>query len=137
MTTETNDTPVEAWVEEYLTLRTQIKELEDAHAKVIEALAVRKQTVEDNILGVCAKLGLDGLKTVAGTVTRSVRTRFWTQNWPKLYETIAVHNAPFLLEQRIHAGNMKQFLEDNPAAQPEGLQTDSRYAITVRKPTNK
>jgi hypothetical protein len=131
---ELPETPVETWVEEYLSLRNQIKEAEDAHAKAIEALVERKQAAEDNILGVCAKLGLDGLKTAAGTVTRSVRTRFWTQNWPKLYETIKAFNAPFLLEQRIHAGNMKEFLENNPEALPEGLQTDSRYAITVRKP---
>ena len=129
--------PVEAWVEEYLSLRNEISELEAAHAKVIEALKEKKQAVEDNILGVCSSLGLDGLKTAAGTVTRSMRTRFWTQNWPKLYETIAVHKAPFLLEQRIHAGNMKTFLEEHPEAMPEGLQVDSRYAITVRKPSAK
>ena len=129
--------PVEAWVKEYLVLRNEISEREAAHTKVIEALKEKKDAIEHNILGVCAELGLDGLKTAAGTVTRNMRTRFWTQNWPKLYDTIAVHNAPFLLEQRIHAGNMKQFLEEHPEAMPEGLQIDSKLTITVRKPSQK
>jgi len=131
------EVPVEAWVDEYLDLRNRIKEAEEAHEKVIGALKERQQEVETNILGVCNKLGLNGLKTDAGTVTRTTKTRFWTQNWPKFYQCIKEHEAPFLLEQRIHAGNMRQFLEDHPEAMPEGLQTDSRYAITVRKPSIK
>lgn len=134
---ETADTPVEAWVEEYLSVRDQIKTAEDAHAKVIATLSERKDTLQDNILRVCNQLGLDGLKTASGTVTRTTKTRFWTQDWNELYRVIAAFNAPFLLEQRIHAGNMKQFLEEHPEATPGGLQTDSRYAITVRKPSNK
>ena len=127
-------TPVEAWVEEYLKLRNEISAAEEAHTKVIEGMKTRQDEVKNHILGVCNNLGLDGLKTAAGTVTRTTKTRFWTQNWPKLYETIKRFEAPFLLEQRIHAGNMKTFLEENPTAMPEGLQVDSRYDITVRKP---
>jgi hypothetical protein len=32
---------------------------------------------------------------------------------------------------------MKQFLEENPGVVPPGLNSDSEYAITVRKPTSK
>jgi hypothetical protein len=42
-----------------------------------------------------------------------------------------------LLEQRIHNGNMRNYLEDNPDVLPVGLNADTKYAITVRKPTGK
>jgi hypothetical protein len=54
-----------------------------------------------------------------------------------MYAFIAEHSAPHLLEKRIHNGNMKEFLADNPDVTPEGLQAKNRYAISVRKPTKK
>ena len=50
---------------------------------------------------------------------------------------IKEQDAPYLLEQRIHNGNMRQFLEDNPETLPIGLNADTKYVISVRKPTNK
>jgi hypothetical protein len=53
-----------------------------------------------------------------------------------MYQFINDNAAPFLLEQRIHNGNMKQFLQENPEAYPAGLQADNKYTIQVRRPTN-
>jgi hypothetical protein len=50
-----------------------------------------------------------------------------------MYDFIKEHDAPQLLEQRLHQGNLKTFLEENPEQLPPGLNADSRYAITVRK----
>jgi hypothetical protein len=72
-----------------------------------------------------------------GTVTRRTVTRYWTNDWESMYQFIKEQDAPFLLEQRIHNGNMRQFLEENPDTLPMGLNADTKYAITVRKPTNK
>jgi hypothetical protein len=38
-----------------------------------------------------------------------------------------------LLERRIHQGNIKSFLEENPDEHPAGLNIDRSYTITVRK----
>jgi hypothetical protein len=54
-----------------------------------------------------------------------------------MYSFIEKHNAPFLLEKRLHNGNVKQFLEENPDALPVGLQVDNKYVVHVRKPTEK
>jgi hypothetical protein len=43
------------------------------------------------------------------------------------------HNAPDLLEKRIHQANMKQFLEENPEILPAGLNVDSEYTLMVRR----
>jgi hypothetical protein len=50
-----------------------------------------------------------------------------------MYSFIRTHDAPDLLERRIHQGNMKAFLDANPEVLPEGLNVDSRYSITVRR----
>ena len=52
-----------------------------------------------------------------------------------MYEFIKDHNALELLEQRVSQGNMKKFLQDNPQELPAGLNVDSKYSITVRRPT--
>jgi len=54
-----------------------------------------------------------------------------------MYKFIAENDVPFILEKRIHNGNMKQFLEENPDALPIGLQVDNKYVIQVRKPSEK
>jgi hypothetical protein len=45
------------------------------------------------------------------------------------------HDAIDLLEKRIAQGNMSKFLEENPGLLPPGLNSNTEYAISVRKPT--
>jgi len=40
-----------------------------------------------------------------------------------------------LLEKRIAQGNMAKFLEENPGLLPPGLNSNTEYGISVRKPT--
>jgi hypothetical protein len=80
---------------------------------------------------------MDSIRTAAGTVTRTTLTRYWTNDWGSMYEFIRENEAMHLLEQRIHNGNMKQFLSENPDDLPVGLQADSKYVVRVRKPTAK
>ena len=44
------------------------------------------------------------------------------------------HDAFDLVEQRIHQGNIKKFLEENPTIQPRNLNVESKHSITVRRP---
>jgi hypothetical protein len=77
------------------------------------------------------------VKTPSGTISRRVQTRYWTTDWEQMNNFIVEHQAVHLLEKRIHNGNMKQFLEDNPDVLPIGLQIDNKYIIQVRKPNDK
>lgn len=131
------DIPADKLVAVYRRIRTAIEEREAEHAKEIEVLKEKLEMVSDKLLKICNDQNLDSLRTAEGTVTRRVRSRYWTTDWSSMYNFIKDNDAPFLLEQRIHNGNMKQFLEENPDQHPAGLQIDSKYAITVRKPTNK
>ena len=133
-----NDTmPADKLVRVYRKIRDAINEKEEAHKTEIAELKEQLDTVGAKLLEICNTQNMDSLRTPEGTATRRAVTRYWTNDWESMYGFIKEHDAPFLLEQRIHNGNMKQFLEENPETLPIGLNADTKYVISVRKPTNK
>lgn len=128
---------VDTMVDIYRRIRAAIDEAEDAHKTKIAELKEQLEVVAAKLLQACNEANADSIKTPAGTVSRRVQSRFWTTDWESMYRFIKDNDAPFLLEQRIHNGNMKQFLEENPDAMPAGLQVDRKYVVQVRKPTNR
>jgi len=131
------DKSVEDMVAAYRKIRDAISEKEEAHKADVSGLREQLDVVSDALLGICNSLQADSLRTAAGTVSRRVTTRYWTTDWERMYEFIRENDVPFLLEQRIHNGNMKQFLDDNPEMLPVGLQADRKFVVQVRKPTAK
>lgn len=134
---ELSDVPADKLVAIYRKIRGVIDEKEAAHKDEIGELKSQLDLVSGEILRICNEQNLDSLRTPMGTVTRRTVTRYWTNDWESMYRFIKEQDAPYLLEQRIHNGNMRQFLEENPDTLPMGLNADTKYAITVRKPTNK
>lgn len=120
-------------VKAYIKIRTArdelTKEFDAKKAKLTEDLTA----VETALLEVCKETGQEGGKTAFGTFTRTTKERYWTNDWDNFYKVVNEHQAPQLLEQRIHQGNFKTFLKDNPDALPPGVNVDRRYAITVRR----
>jgi predicted secreted Zn-dependent protease len=121
----------------YRKIRDAINEKEEAHKEAITGLRAQQELLSAALLDLCNEQNLDSIRTPAGTVTRTVSTRYWTNDWESTYEFIKEHDAMYLLEQRIHNGNMRQFLDDNPDELPVGLQADTKYVVRVRKPTAK
>ena len=129
--------PINDLVSAYRKLRAAIAEAEEAHEAKVASLKEKLDLVSGELLNFCNEQNLDSVKTPAGTVSRRVQTRYWTTDWDQMYKFIAENDVPFILEKRIHNGNMKQFLEENPDALPIGLQVDNKYVIQVRKPSEK
>lgn len=132
-----SELPINDLVAVYRKLRTAIAEAEEEHETKVKGLREQLDTVSAELLHFCNEQNLDSVKTPAGTVSRRVQTRYWTTDWEKMNEFIVEHEAVHLLEKRIHNGNMKQFLEENPDVLPIGLQVDNKYVIQVRKPSEK
>jgi hypothetical protein len=128
---------VEELARVYLKLRTAIYDLKEQQRDALQVLEEQMNAVSAVLLTACNALNADSIKTASGTVSRRVTSRYWTSDWGSMYEFIKEHDAPFLLEQRIHNGNMKDFLEDHPDVLPIGLQADRKFVIQVRKPTSK
>jgi hypothetical protein len=137
MDTPDLDMPLDELVRVYRKIREAIEVRDEQYKVEIGALKEQLDAVGNALLESCNRQNADSIKTPHGTISRRVSQRYWTTDWETLYRFIRENDAPFLLEQRIHNGNMKQFLDENPEAFPAGLQCDRKYAITVRKPTSK
>ena len=124
---------VEEMVLAYRKIRDAIRDKEEQHKEELADLKEQLDVVAGALLDICNNLDVDSLRTEAGTVSRRVNTRYWTSDWDAMYRFIKDQDAPFLLEQRIHNSNMKQFLEAHPDLLPPGLNVDSEYTITVRR----
>ena len=120
-------------VKVYIKMRDAKAEMEKEHEEKISALTGQMDTIEQALLEICKTTGQDGGTTEAGSFTRSVKTRYWTSDWDKMYAFLREHDAPELLEKRISQTNFKTFLEQNPGKMPEGVNVDSKYAIVVRR----
>jgi hypothetical protein len=131
------EVPINDLVAVYRKLRAAIAEAEEEFEVKVKDLKEKMEAVSAELLNFCNEQNLDSIRTPAGTVSRRVQTRYWTTDWDQLYKFIAENDVPFILEKRIHNGNMKQVLEDNPDSLPIGLQVDNKYVIQVRKPSEK
>ena len=121
-------------VKVYLKIRNAIDEKETQHKEELASLKEQFGIVGQSLLNLCKEQNLDSIRTPVGTVSRRISTRYWTSDWDSMYRFISEHDAPFLLEQRIHGTNMREFLDSNPEAFPMGMQADRSYTVQVRKP---
>ena len=49
-----------------------------------------------------------------------------------MYQFILDHDMTELLEKRLHQGNVKKYLEENPEDVPPGLNSTMEYSVTVK-----
>jgi hypothetical protein len=117
----------------YISIRDARAEAKRVFEVQDEALAEQMRVLEAHMLDVCKQINADSIRTKAGTVIRSVKTRYWTNDWDSMYRLIHERQAFGLLEKRLHQTNMKQFLEENPEVLPEGLNQDKEYTVVVRR----
>jgi hypothetical protein len=126
-------TDVNKLVQAYIKIRDAKDTLIRQHEQEVKTLEESLSTIEQELLELCKATGQDGGKTQYGTFTRTVKERYWTSDWDSMYRFIREHDVPELLERRIAQTNFKEFIAQNPDKLPEGVNVDSRYAITVRR----
>ena len=123
--------PVDKLVRIYMKMRSAIQEL-DAQ---IEGIKEQQQAVKNEIKDRMRELGTKSMKTDFGTVSLMEKTRFYTTDWDSFKKFMVEQDALDLLEKRIAQSNMKTFLEENPGVVPPGLNSDTEFDISVRKPS--
>jgi hypothetical protein len=99
------------------------------YADLEEQMAV----LEAEMLEICKNMNADSIRTKAGTIIRSVKSRYWTNDWDSMYHFIKENDAYGLLEKRLHQTHMKEFLSENPNLLPMGLNVESEYTVVVRR----
>lgn len=103
----------------------------------IDDIESQRTEVRTTILELMKAQGLETARTEHGTVSKTIKERFWSSDWPALHQYIIDHGAVGLLQQRIHETNMREWIAAHPNDFPPSLNIDREYAITIRKPTKK
>ena len=94
-------------------------------------LSRQLEKVRKGLLDYCNAHNVESVRTSEGLFYRSVKTKYWTNDWEKMHAFVVEHQVPELLEKRLNQTNLKQFLEENPES--TGSSIDSEYSIAVRK----
>jgi len=126
---ELDEVNLEKLMQADINMREKIAELE---AQISEIKQKRDQ-VQFALHEACKQLNVSSLKTSVGTLIRSVKTSYVTNNWPALYEFIKEHDVPEFLHKRLSSTNIKEFLDANPDKCPAGLSPMNEYVVSVRK----
>lgn len=129
----TDEYGVDTIVEAFIALRDQKQAIERVTAQQVAAIEADMEVLTVALKDLCKVIGADSIRTSHGTVIRSVKKKYWTNDWASIHSFMKEHDAFELLEKRIHQSNMKEFLEANPDLHPAGLNVDSEYSITIRK----
>jgi hypothetical protein len=120
-------------VSAYIKIRDQIADVKRRADEQVAELTVHLNAISDELQTICKDIGANSINTSAGTVMRSVKSKFWTNDWQSMYAFIRDNGAFELLEKRLHQTNMKNFLEENPEAHPPGLNVEREFVVTVRR----
>jgi hypothetical protein len=120
-------------VRAYIRIRDRRAENKKLFEEQDSDLESQMQLISDEMLNLCKKINADSIKTKYGTIMRSVKSRYWTNDWDSMYDFIEETGAFGLLEKRLHQTNMKDFLAENPDLLPKGLNVESEYTVLVRR----
>lgn len=127
------DTPIDQIVSTYIKLRDKrdmmYQDFKEKTAQIEEDM----QTLKHKLVEISKETGATSFSSPAGTAYRTVKNRYWTNDWGSFYQFMQEHGAMGLLEKRIHQTSMKEFLDENPEVHPPGLHVDSEYEITIRR----
>lgn len=128
------DVTLDKLAETYVRIRDTRNKLKKEFEHEDAVLSDQLKLLEEEMLERCKEIGADSIRTPHGTIIRSVKSKYWTNDWDSMYTFIKEHDAFGLLEKRLHQSNMKEFLTENPDVLPSGLNVENSYSVVVRKP---
>ena len=122
---------------EYIRVRTERELLKEKFEDADKVFADQLAEIEYKLIQIMNKAETSSMSTDRAIIIKRVSSRYNPTNWEAVYRLIDKYKAYGVLHKRIHDTNMKDFLEEHPDEYPEGLNVDSRYAVTVkRKPSS-
>jgi hypothetical protein len=134
---ETTELNLDELVKIYLTIRTEREKLKSYWEVKDGELEQEMKLLEQSMLTVCNDTNASSIRTESGTVIRSLKERFTTNDWDNFKKFVLDNEAIDLLERRIHQGNFKEFMaEHKDEGLPPGVNVMREFTIVVRKPSN-
>ena len=129
----TSSLPLDKLAAIYIKIRDAKDKLTADYKQHYADLEEQMDVLETEMLETCKSMNADSIRTKAGTIIRSIKSRYWTNDWDSMYRFIKDNDAYGLLEKRLHQTHMKEFLSENPDLLPMGLNVESEYTVVVRR----
>ena len=134
---ETTELNLDELVKIYLTIRNEREKLKSGWEVKDGELEQEMKLLEQSMLTICNDTNASSIRTESGTVIRSLKERFTTNDWDNFKKFVLDNEAIDLLERRIHQGNFKEFMaEHKDDGLPPGVNVMREFTIVVRKPSN-
>ena len=134
---ETTELKLDDLVNVYLTIRNEREKLKASWEVKDGELEQDMKSLEQSMLTICNDTNASSIRTENGTVIRSLKERFTTNDWDNFKKFVLDNEAIDLLERRIHQGNFKEFMaEHKDEGLPPGVNVMREFTIVVRKPSN-
>lgn len=127
------DKAIDKIVAVYIKIRNAKEDLTREYDAKVATFDDQMRTLKEELLKISKETGVTSFKTENGTAYRTIKNRYWTNDWESFYGFMREHGTMELLEKRIHQTNMREFLEDRPDVHPPGLNVDQEYEITIRR----
>jgi hypothetical protein len=124
---------IEKIVQAYIKMRDAKDKIYQEYKAQTEELEEQMSLLKYKLIEISKETGATSFSTPHGTAYRTVKNRYWTNDWEQFYGFVRNNDAMGLLEKRIHQTNMKEFMEQNPELHPPGLNIDSEYEITIQR----
>jgi len=132
-TVDAEDSQLAKLVRVYVKMKEKNDEIAAEYKEKAKDITDKMALIKGALLDYCCEHGVEGARTKSGLFYRTTTTNYWTNDWASMHEFVLEHKVPDLLEKRLHQGNMKQFLEDNPDVLPPGMNTETKYQISIRR----
>ena len=127
--------PLDKLAHVYRKIREKIDALTKEYDTQVETLKAQQEEIKFAMKDQMKTMGVKSVQTTYGTVSLVTKTRYSTQDWDSFKRFVIEHEVVDLLEKRIAQTNMANFLEENPTLVPPGLNSNTEFDITVRKPS--
>jgi len=124
---------VEDLSSEYIKIRTEREVLKEKFENDDKVFGDRLAEIENKLVQIMLADNTTSMSTAKTVIIKRVVKRYNPTNWEAVYRLVDKYKAYGLLHKRVHDTNMRDFLEEHPNEYPEGLNVDSRYAVTVKR----
>lgn len=127
--------PMDRLAKVYIRIRSAMQEMTKKYETELAELEEQRKTVANEMKVQMQVAGVTSMKTIHGTAVLGTKTRYWSGDWEEFEKFCLKQGTISFLEKRIAQTNMAKFLEENPGLVPPGLNAESEFVVSVRKPT--
>jgi hydroxymethylglutaryl-CoA reductase len=108
-----NQIAVDKLVKVYLKMKLTKEQVDAEYKNKNDEITNQMNTVKQALLEYCKEQQVESVRTSEGSFYRTVKKRFWTNDWDAMGKFVLEHKIPELFEKRLHQGNTAAFLEEN------------------------